>query len=99
MALGAACCMAMLPAWPQLVLFLYQLVALRVLWAVVVERPARPLASLTAIVAGLVLGPLLDGIQLLPALEVARDSVRRMTLSGGEVTGGLAREKGCAAAT
>jgi hypothetical protein len=83
--LGGACCMAFLPAWPQLVLFLYQLVALRVLWAFVVERPPRPLASLGAIGAGLLLGPLLDGIQLLPSLEVARESVRRLTLSMGEI--------------
>jgi hypothetical protein len=84
-ALGAACCLALLPAWPQLVMFLYQLVALRVLWALAIERPARPLASLGAIVGGLLLGPLLDAIQLLPALDVARESVRRLTLSTGEI--------------
>ena len=84
-ALGAACCMAMLPAWPQLVLFLYQLVGLRVLWAIVVERPPRPFASFVGIMAGLVLGPLLDGAQLLPALEVAQESVRRVFLSENEI--------------
>jgi hypothetical protein len=84
-ALGAACGMALLPAWPQLVWFLYQLIALRVLWALVIERPTRPFASFGAVVAGLALGPLLDGVQLFPALEVARDSVRRLTLSAPEI--------------
>jgi hypothetical protein len=84
-ALGAASCMAMLPAWPQLVLFLHQLVALRLLWAIAVARPKRLVASLCAVVAGMALGPLLDAVQLLPALEVARDSVRRVTLSGAEI--------------
>src|SRR5262249_49703175 len=84
-ALAGACCMALLPAWPQLVLFLYQLIALRVVWALVFERPPRAIASLAAITAGLVLGPLLDGVQLFPALEVARDSVRRLSLSAPEI--------------
>ncbi|HWP65908.1 MAG TPA: YfhO family protein [Candidatus Limnocylindria bacterium] len=84
--LGGACLFALLPAWPQLVLFLYQLVFLRVVWALVVERPARPFVSLAAVAGGLLLGALLDAVQLLPALAVSRESVRRLTLSDAEIT-------------
>lgn len=84
-ALGATSCMAILPAWPQLVVFLYQLAGLRVVWALAVERPPRLGRSLPAVVAGLALGPLLAGVQVLPGLEAARESVRSMGLGPNEI--------------
>jgi hypothetical protein len=74
--LAAVLALQLLPGFPQLVLLTYQLIALRVAWAVVcAETPRRP-ALVLAATGALLLAPLLVGVQLLPSMEVWRESVR-----------------------
>jgi hypothetical protein len=84
--LGVALAVSLLPGYPQTVFFAYQLIALRVAWELVTTRAPRPAASLVAIAAGLVLPALLAAVQLLPALEVARASVRPAALTLSEMS-------------
>ena len=77
--LGLTLAIALLPGYPQTVFFAYQLIALRVLWELA-RRRGRPLAIIAAVGLGLVLAPLLAAVQLLPAAELARESVRNTAL-------------------
>ena len=86
-ALGGVLAVSLLPGFPQAVFFTYQLIAWRLLWELVVRRAARPRALLV-VVFGLILGPLLAAVQLVPALELARLSVRGGELSIREIAGG-----------
>jgi hypothetical protein len=79
--LGLALAIQLLPGFPQTVFFTYQLIALRVVWAVLFRQIATLRVFLPALAVGLVAPVLLDAVQLLPALEVARESVRQGTVS------------------
>jgi hypothetical protein len=83
-ALAAVLALQHLPGFFQIGFFTYQLVALRVAWACVAraEHPRRVLACLAL---ALVLSVLLPAVQLLPALEVARESVRTLQLDPNEI--------------
>jgi len=78
---------ALLPGFPQTVVFAYQLIALRVAWEIVMRR-GRARAFVATIILGLVLAPLLAAVQLVPALESARMSVRGGNLSAEEISPG-----------
>src|SRR5262245_1020961 len=80
-ALALAMTLALLPGSPQILLYTYQLIALRVVWELMTSRTARSLATLRAIAIGLFLPPLLAAVHLLPSLEMAAASVRNRPLS------------------
>jgi membrane protein YfhO len=83
--LGAVLAMGLLAAYPQTVFFAYQLIAFRVIWALVGRKAARPIGTMAAVAVGGVLAPLLCAVQLMPALEVARESVRNAALTVNEM--------------
>jgi hypothetical protein len=74
--LSAVLTMQALPGFPQIQFFTYQLIALRIGWILLTQRTRRPLVLIGAASASLVLPFLLAAVQLLPSLEVARQSVR-----------------------
>lgn len=80
-ALGATLALALLPGFPQAVLFNYQLIALRVAWVLVTRESARPVVGSAAVAGGLVLAPLFAAVALFPGVEQARLSVRNGPLS------------------
>jgi hypothetical protein len=87
--LGVVLTVALLPGFYQIGFYIYQLIALRVLWACVVGRAARP-ARLTGLVALALIVPLLLGaVQLLPSIEVARHSLRGLQVSARDIGGGF----------
>ena len=77
---------AMLPGMPQTVFFLYQVIILRIAWEFATRAVERPSALLGASLLGLGLPVLLTAIQLLPELEVARQSMRSGSLTVWEIT-------------
>jgi hypothetical protein len=83
--LGVVLTVQMLPGYLPLLFFTGQVVALRVLWALATRESTRPLALLGAAAAGLVLPALLGAAQLLPAVELARASVRTRPLPAWQV--------------
>jgi hypothetical protein len=85
--LGAVLAVALLPGFPQCVVFTYQLIALRVLFELATRRLARPWRTLAAIGLGFALAPLLDAVQLVPGIEMAAQSVRGGSLSLAEIRG------------
>ena len=87
--LGVILTLQLLPGFPQISLFTYQVIALRVGWELATQRVAHRLALLALISLGLVLPPLLAAVQLLPSLEVARDSIRSLPLQPVEVGAGI----------
>ncbi len=84
--LGATLAVALLPGFPQTVFFAYQVIALRVLWDLALRRSQRPLAVVATIALGLALPPLLTAVQLAPAVEAARLSLRDRSLSPEELS-------------
>jgi len=73
--------LTILPGMPQTVFFICQLIALRVVWELV-TRPLTPrLAVMGTVALGLGLGAGLAAVQLLPEVEVARQSLRGTGLS------------------
>ena len=84
--LGVVFALAVLPGYVQPVFLAYQLIGLRVLWALATRGVARPVTAMLAIGAGLVLPFFLSAVQLLPATEVARESIRSMPLTTGEMS-------------
>jgi hypothetical protein len=82
--LGAVLTLALLPGFPLMPAFMYLLIALRVGWEIVLRRTARPGAVLLAIAVALALPPLLGAVQLLPAVEFARLSIRGIPLPGAD---------------
>ena len=89
LALGVVLTLQLLPGFPQTSFFTYQLVALRVLWALVTRQAASPLRALALAALGLAVAPLLAAVQLLPSLEVAAESIRQHGLTLGEITAGV----------
>src|SRR5262245_55076453 len=84
--LGVVSAVALLPDYPQTVFFTYQLIGLRVVWELMTRRLARPTAALGAVGLGLVLGPLLAAVQLVPGVEIARASIRSAPISLTEMS-------------
>jgi len=75
----------LLPGMPQTVFFTYQLIGLRVLWEFATRRVVHPTALLGTLICGLMLPGLLAAVQLLPEIEVARESVRNMVLTAADI--------------
>src|SRR5262249_50680595 len=84
--LGVVSAVALLPDYPQTVFFTYQLIGLRVVWELMTRRLARPTAALGAVGLGLVLGPLLAAVQLVPGVEIAPASIRSAPISLTEMS-------------
>lgn len=87
--LAAVLALAHLPGFYQTGFYIYQLIALRVAWACLVQRAPRP-AQLVALALGALLAPLLlDAVQLLPSIELTRESLRGLQLEDRDVGGGF----------
>ena len=85
LALGVALTFQLLVGFPQILFFTYQLIGLRVGWALLTRRTPRPASLLraTAVAAVLPLG--LGAVQILPAIEVARASLRSLPVGPREI--------------
>lgn len=87
MLLAAVLAVAHLPGFYQTGFYIYQLIALRLAWACLVQRAGRPLRLIGLASAGLVVPFLLDAVQVLPAIEVTRQSLRSLQLEARDVGG------------
>jgi hypothetical protein len=87
-ALAIVLSIAMLPGFPQPVVYCYQLIALRSAWEFVSRRGAYRRQALSSLAVGLGLPPLLTAVQFFPGLEMARLSVRSNPLTVAEIKGG-----------
>ena len=87
-ALGVVLTLALLPGHPQPLLYIYQLIALYVAFAVAVRSRWLGVRTLWTLLLGLAMPPLLGAVHLLPALEVMRASVRNASLSWTEMSPG-----------
>jgi hypothetical protein len=88
LALALLLALQLLVGFPQISVFTYQLVALRVGFALVTRQVERPLPLLALCALALGLPPFLAAAQFLPALEVARDSIRSLPLRPEEIGAG-----------
>jgi Bacterial membrane protein YfhO len=87
--LAAVLALAHLPGFYQTGFYVYQLIALRVAWACLVQRADRPLRLIALALVGLAVPFLLDAVQVLPAIEVTRQSLRGVQLEARDVGGGF----------
>jgi hypothetical protein len=87
--LGFVLAVSLLAGFPQTVLFTAQLIGLRFVWELISRRLEHPARALAALGAGLLLPLLLDAVQLLPAIETARASVRGAALSAEDMASSL----------
>lgn len=87
--LGVVLALQLLPGFPQISVFTYQAIALRVAWELVTARVPQRGRLLAYLVAALALPPLLIGVQFVPALEVARESIRTLPLRPREIGSGI----------
>jgi hypothetical protein len=73
-----------LAGFPQLLVFTYELMGLRILWDLVTRRSWPRRRSLALLVCGFSLPALLSAAQLLPAIEVFRESVRSLPMTSSQ---------------
>src|SRR5262249_41973403 len=92
--LAVTLALEVLPGWVLIAALTYQLIALRLGWELVTRRAHPPWRSLGSIVAGLLLGPLLVAVQLVPAAELAHESVRVALGLANLAYGGLRTDVG-----
>jgi hypothetical protein len=83
--LGVVLGLQLLPGYPQIPFFTYQIIAFRVAWEVLTNRDLPRLRVVGLIVLGFVLGPCLVALQYVPAWEFAQQSVRGGSLSPEEL--------------
>jgi hypothetical protein len=83
--LGVVLTLQLLVGYPQVLLFTYQLIALRLAWEAATNWHAPLARAGIAIVAALALAPLLSAVQLVPSLEVAAQSIRSRPLTLEEI--------------
>ncbi|HSP95686.1 MAG TPA: YfhO family protein [Candidatus Dormibacteraeota bacterium] len=88
--LGVALALPLLPGFPQVVFYTYQLIALRVLWELLTRRAAWSPRTIGLVGLGLLLAPLLTAVHLVPGIEMAARSVRSAALSMREMQPGSA---------
>jgi len=74
--LAAVLSLVILPGWVLISALTYQLIALRVAWEVCTRRDVGSLRAATAVAVALVLMPLLVAVQLIPAVELSRQTFR-----------------------
>ena len=86
-ALATVLMLALLPGFPQTVVYLYMLIGLRVVWALIAQERPQPLHRLAGVAAALALPPLIGAVQFLPALEFARESIRSTAPVPAQVEG------------
>jgi hypothetical protein len=86
-ALATVLMLALLPGFPQTVVYLYMLIGLRVVWALIAQERPQPLRRLAGVAAALALPALIGAVQFLPALEFARESIRRTARVPAQVEG------------
>lgn len=77
--------LALLPGFPQTVLFIYLLIGMRVLWALAARECSHPRSSISAIAVALVLPLLLGAVQLLPSAQLASLSIRSVPVGNEEM--------------
>jgi hypothetical protein len=85
--LGLALTTAWLVGSPQIIFMTCQLIGLRFLWEITTRRAVRPLASLAALGAGVLLPFFLGAVQLWPGIAVARESIRGAGLTMEDLLG------------
>ncbi len=86
-ALAAILALQLLPGYPLPSLFTVQLIALRVVLALVRREVERPTRLIVPLAIGLGAAPLLVAVQYIPSLQVALASVRASGLDDSEVLG------------
>ena len=82
--LAGVLAVAILPGMPQTVFLTYQLIALRVLWELISRGPTRGAVGFCLLAFALAVG--LAAIELLPELEVVKQSVRPLALAAKELS-------------
>jgi len=87
--LGVVLTLQILTGFVQLSFFTYQLVALRIAWALLCRQSHQPLRLLVAAGGAMVLPLLLGAAQLVPSFEVARESLRNLPLRPSDISGGF----------
>lgn len=87
-ALAVVLTVELLSGFPQVTFFIYQLIALRVVWELFTCRQRISAHTFRVLALGLLLPLLLGAVQMLPALEVAGESVRQGSLSSAELRAG-----------
>lgn len=83
--LGVVLTLELLPGYPQILVYTYQLLALRVVWELATTRMNRPFRVLAALGLGMALPAALGAIQLLPMAEFASESLRNRDLASNEM--------------
>ena len=83
--LGVALTLQVLPGFPQTSFFTYQLIVLRTCWEAMASRMRRPFAVLVALACGCLLPLFLAAVQLLPSIELTRESLRGGALHGSDL--------------
>jgi hypothetical protein len=86
--LGLVLALSLLAAFPQNTMFIYEVLALRILWEAATVGRRAVLRASGALALGLLLPLALAAAQLLPAVEFARRSVRDHPLQLVEIRGG-----------
>ena len=86
--LGVALALALLAGFPQAVFYGCLLIGLRLMWELATRRTPGRGRALLAVGVGLVLAPLLAGLQLIPAIEVGLQSARGGTLHPSHIDAG-----------
>jgi hypothetical protein len=79
--LGTILTLQLLPGYPQILLFTYQFIALRVLWEFATSRVAHPARLIGSLALGAGLPLLLGAAEFLPMMEFARASIRSGALT------------------
>lgn len=74
-----------LPGSPQVLFFTYQVILLRLIWALASRTLERPVPTLGLLGIGCALPILLAAVQLLPSIEHAAQSVRAASLADSDI--------------
>jgi hypothetical protein len=85
-ALGFCLTLQLLAGFPQIQMFTLQLIALRALWELATRRATPRRRVVLCLALGVVLPILLGAVQLLPAMEVASESIRNRALTAVEAS-------------
>ena len=80
--LAAVLALELLPGYPIIAVLTYQVLALRLAWELATGRSAGRWRAAAAVAAGMGLAPVLIAVQLIPAIELARASIRTLASPG-----------------
>jgi hypothetical protein len=87
-ALGVVLTLQLLGGFPQILVFTYQWIALRVVFELLTRRGRLKKKAIGPLLLGLALPPFLGAIQLLPSIEMAGQSFRGESLNSSELSPG-----------